>query len=137
MRDTSSRCQACGVRAETRYVEFYQNIGAIIIRFSKCVRGDLCKSCIHRYFWEVTSINLMLGWWGIISFFLNIGFIINNVVRYLSCLNMAPVDQGPGAGASYGYGGEAGRDGTRCPHCGRIDDELERRGYCLHCNRDL
>lgn len=132
------QCQACGARAETRYVEFHQNIGALIMRFSKSVRGDLCKSCIHRYFWELTSINLFLGWWGIISFFVNIAFIINNVVRYLSCLTMAPVEQGTGAGATYGgYGGGVGPGGARCPHCGRADNDLERRGYCLHCKRDL
>jgi hypothetical protein len=119
-------------------VEFYQNIGVLVIRFSKSVRGELCKSCIHRYFWELTSINLILGWWGIISFFLNIGFILNNVIRYLSCLNMAPVEQGSDEGATYGgYKDDASRDGIRCPHCGQVDDQLERRGYCLHCNRDL
>jgi hypothetical protein len=119
-------------------VEFYQNIGVLIMRFSKTVRGELCKSCIHRYFWELTSINMFLGWWGIISFFVNIAFIINNVARYLSCLNMAPVEQGSGAGAALGsYSGGVDQGVVRCPHCGHSDDDLERRGYCLHCNRDL
>jgi len=26
---------------------------------------------------------------------------------------------------------------TQCPHCGRMDPELGRRGYCLHCKEDV
>jgi hypothetical protein len=131
-------CQACGARAETKYVEFYQNIGVLIMRFSKAVKGNLCKSCIHRYFWELTTINLLFGWWGIISFFVNVIFIGNNVVRYLGCLGMASAGSGGGAGESYRPYGAAGGEGlTRCPHCGRPDQELERRGYCLHCSKDV
>jgi hypothetical protein len=26
---------------------------------------------------------------------------------------------------------------TRCPHCGRVDHGLSRRGYCLHCKQDV
>jgi hypothetical protein len=123
------RCQVCGVQAETRYVEFYQNIGVLIMRFSKSIKGDLCKSCVHHYFWELTMMSMLLGWWGIISFFLNIFFIGNNVIRYLGCLGMAPVGQ------RHARGGGVGQDD--CPHCGRHDPELKRRGYCLNCNRDL
>jgi hypothetical protein len=82
-------CQACGRRAPTKYVEFYQNIGALIIRFGKSIKGDLCKTCINKYFWEYTLICLLLGWWGIISFILNWFFLINNIGRYLGTLGMA------------------------------------------------
>ena len=33
-------CQACGVEAPTKYVEFYQNIGAIFMRFHKSIQGN-------------------------------------------------------------------------------------------------
>ncbi len=131
-------CQACGVRAETRYVEFHQNIGVLILRFSKAAKGNLCKSCINRYFWEFTTINMLFGWWGIISFFLNIIFIANNVIRYLSCLSMAPVGHGtrerdmPGPHAD-----GVGATSDSCRYCGRADADLERRGYCMSCNRDV
>jgi hypothetical protein len=30
-------CQACGCVAPTKYVEFYQNIGALVMRYHKSV----------------------------------------------------------------------------------------------------
>ncbi len=84
-------CQACGVEAPTRYVAFYQNIGALIVRFGKSIQGNLCKSCIHKYYWELTGITFLLGWWGMISIVLTPIFLINNTVRYLMCLGMPPV----------------------------------------------
>ena len=84
-------CQACGREAPTRYVAFYQNIGAVFVRFSKSVRGYLCKSCVHRYFWRLSLVTLFLGWWGMISLVLTPFILLNNVVRYLACLTMPPV----------------------------------------------
>jgi hypothetical protein len=25
----------------------------------------------------------------------------------------------------------------RCPHCDRVDDEIDKRGYCIHCGEDV
>jgi len=41
-------CQACGVEAPTKQVEFRQNIGALIMRFHRTIKGQLCKSCVHK-----------------------------------------------------------------------------------------
>src|SRR4029077_21272196 len=79
LQEPQMTCQSCGVEAPTRYVEFHQNIGALVMRFSKSIKGNLCKRCIHRYFWQFTGINLVLGWWGLISFVMNIVFIGNNI----------------------------------------------------------
>jgi hypothetical protein len=83
-------CQLCGVQAATRHVVFYQNIGALIMRFHKSIEGELCKTCIHEQFWMFTLVNVTLGWWGIISLIVTPFFIINNVARYLMCLSMPP-----------------------------------------------
>src|SRR5262245_3723711 len=85
-------CQSCGTRTATKYVSFHQNIGALILRFSRTIQGELCKRCIHNYFWEYTAITLCAGWWGIISFIVTPFFIINNVAYYLSCLGMGSAD---------------------------------------------
>lgn len=82
-------CRACGAFAPTKYVEFHQNIGGFVVRFHKSMKGALCKSCIHRYFWEYTGLTLFAGWWGVISFFVTPVFLVNNVVRYVGCLGMA------------------------------------------------
>jgi hypothetical protein len=87
-------CQDCGIEAPTRYVEFYQNIGALVMRFHKSIKGNLCKSCLHKRFWEFTLTNLLLGWWGVISLVVTPFFILNNVGRYLICLGMPGVPAG-------------------------------------------
>ena len=84
-------CQACGFEAPTKYVAFYQNIGAIVMRFHKSVRGQLCKACVHRFFWRFTLTNLFLGWWGAISLWTTAAFMLNNVGRYTLCLAMPGV----------------------------------------------
>jgi hypothetical protein len=87
-------CQRCGIEAPTKYVAFYQNIGALVMRFTKSLEGNLCKSCIHSTFWHFTLTNFVLGWWGVISLFLTPCFILNNVIRYVLCLGMDPVPPG-------------------------------------------
>ena len=84
-------CQCCGIEAPTRQVAFYQNIGLLVVRFHKAMEGRLCKSCIHRYFWQYSTTNLFLGWWGTISLILTPCFLINNIARYSVCLFMPGV----------------------------------------------
>jgi hypothetical protein len=84
-------CQSCGVEAPTKFVAFYHNIGALFVRFSKSIEGELCKSCIHRYFWSFTGMNLVLGWWGTISLLATPFFILNNVFRYMTSLTMPAI----------------------------------------------
>ncbi len=87
-------CQACGVEAPTKYVSFHQNIGALVMRFSKSIQGKLCKSCIHGQFWSMTATTLFLGWWGVISLIVTPFFLLNNMGRYLFCLVMPGVPRG-------------------------------------------
>lgn len=86
-------CQNCGIEAPTRKVAFYQNIGALVVRFSQGVDGLLCKNCIHRSFWRMTLTTLILGWWGIISLIVTPIFLLNNIFRYLFSLSMPPVPE--------------------------------------------
>ena len=87
-------CESCGVEAPTKYVIFYQNIGALLMRFTKRIEGNLCKSCIHKYFWGFTLITLILGWWGVVSFLTTLFYIPNNIIRYLFSLSLKPVPPG-------------------------------------------
>lgn len=84
-------CQCCGIEAPTKQTAFYQNIGALVMRFSRSVNGNLCKNCIHKNFWKMTLTTLFLGWWGMISFIVTPFFLLNNIVRYLVALPMPPV----------------------------------------------
>jgi hypothetical protein len=86
--NVAGRCQSCGAHAPTKYVEFHQNVGALVMRFHRSVRGQLCKSCIHSNFWKMTGTTMAVGWLGTISLVLTPIFVINNIVRYLGCLSL-------------------------------------------------
>ena len=87
-------CQCCGVEASTKHVEFSQSIGALFVFRHKQVKGNLCKSCINKYFWRFTLVSLTLGWWGVISFFLTPFFILSNLIHYLKTLKLRSVPAG-------------------------------------------
>lgn len=84
-------CQSCGLEAPTKRLAYYQNIGALFVRFHKRVDAQLCKRCNHKFFWKFTLTNLTLGWWGYISVLVTPCFVLNNVARYLASLGMPSV----------------------------------------------
>jgi hypothetical protein len=88
---TSFICQACGIEAPTKAGAYYQNIGALVMRFHKRVQGNLCKRCHHKYFWKFTGTNLTLGWWGYISVLVTPFFVINNIARYAATIKLPKV----------------------------------------------
>ncbi len=87
-------CQDCGIEAPTKYVSFYQNIGALVMRFTKNIDGYLCKSCIHKHFWQMSLITLAVGWLGIVSLIIAPFILLNNIIRYIFCLTMPAVPPG-------------------------------------------
>ena len=85
----NNSCQVChNVSAELRQIEFHENIGMLVGRRYKSIKGMLCNKCIDDYFWKFTLTTLFLGWWGTISFFVTPFILIGNVFRYLFALNM-------------------------------------------------
>ncbi len=87
-------CQSCGIEAPVRQIEFNQNIGALFMRFTRTYKGEMCKRCIHKHYWQTTGVNLSIGWLGTISLILAPVFFIANTVRYLSALGMPAVPTG-------------------------------------------
>lgn len=88
-----AQCNGCGRMATVSTSTFRQNIGAFFLRFPSSISGDFCRSCTHKYFWEKSLITLVVGWWGIISFFMTPVFLVMNIVAYIkaiSDLNKAP-----------------------------------------------
>ena len=90
-RGTRGYCQSCGAQAPTKRVEFYCVMGALILVYYQWIRGQLCKSCIRRHFWEYTLTTLCFGWWSVISLLLTPFIILHNVIRYVFCLPMPRV----------------------------------------------
>ena len=122
----STYCQACGRQAPSKYVEFYQNIGALVMRFHKSLKGNLCRQCIDKYFWEYTLYTLFLGWWGMISLIVTPFLLVNNIVRYLFCLGMPPV---PADAWQVGYDAIDGQ-GSTVPQARvmALNEEFQRVG---------
>lgn len=81
-------CQRCGRSAPTKKVELYQNIGALVVRFHKSTKGNLCKSCISQTFWSYSATTFVLGWWGLISLVVTPFMLVNNVVYYIGSLSL-------------------------------------------------
>ncbi len=85
------RCENCGCQAPTCYVEFYQNIGALIMRFSKSIKGNLCKSCINEHFVKFTLITAAVGLAGDDLVARDALFLVNNIVYYCLALKLKRV----------------------------------------------
>lgn len=80
-------CQICGANKTTVLADFSGNIGAIIMRFERSIRGYMCRLCVHKQFWKFTAMNFFLGWWGVISFFVTPIHLVTNTAVYLKCLH--------------------------------------------------
>jgi hypothetical protein len=102
------RCHGCCRWVPTRRATYRQTIGALILRFPSGVQGEFCAPCRQRYFWTFTGVTLVLGWWGIISFFSTLFVIPANLVWHLR-----PTRDGGGAPGSVPTGA--------CHWCGRTD----------------
>jgi hypothetical protein len=85
---SSQRCESCGIPAETKYVEFYENVGLLVMRQHRSVKGNLCKACIDLYFWNLTGKTMLLGWWGVISFIVTPFILLNNLLRFIFTLGL-------------------------------------------------
>jgi len=80
---TRGGCQACQRHAPTKMVSFSSNIGLIVLRIPRTIRGELCRRCISKYFWEYTLTTTFLGWWGVISFFYSLVTIPMNIGTFI------------------------------------------------------
>jgi len=63
------------------------------VRFPKTLSGLLCRDCISSKFWSFTLITLLLGWWGVISFFVNIGSLLGNLGAWSKFHSLAAPDE--------------------------------------------
>lgn len=90
----ASFCEACGAIGPTRRVELKQNVGLVLMRLSRTVKGSLCARCIEKNFKEMTLITAVAGWWGIVSFFVTPIYLINNLAQYSSAKSLPRTEGG-------------------------------------------
>ncbi len=85
-----THCDRCKRTAQVDYVTLEQNIGLILFRVPKRLRGYLCRECTAHVFWRFTLITLVLGWWGVISFFVTFVVLRRNFATYLRTRALPP-----------------------------------------------
>ena len=61
--DYQTRCDSCGVKAQTKYAAFHQHIGAIVLMFHQRYRGNMCRECIDSTFRRV-AMTVRPAWMG-------------------------------------------------------------------------
>ena len=69
-------------------VSFHQNIGMLVTRQERELKGELCRRCSKSTFLSYTLTTLFLGWWGIISFCVTPFMILGNIFSYVRCLSL-------------------------------------------------
>jgi hypothetical protein len=80
-------CLTCRNVRMTTAVAFRRNVGMIVFRRRYTIRGNLCKSCIKKFFWEFEWKNLLFGPWGIISLIVTPVYLIWNFFTYLGAMS--------------------------------------------------
>src|SRR5262245_47828226 len=74
-------CQICGRLAPTAHVTLYRNIGMLVARHLTTTQGQMCRGCARDKWLSETLLTSLVGWWGIISFFVNIFAVLNNLAQ--------------------------------------------------------
>ena len=75
-------CQLCG-RGPAAEVAFWQGTGMLVLRTQRHWKGRMCRPCGMAIGKKAMAHTVLLGWWGIISFFTNFGFIGINAASFL------------------------------------------------------
>lgn len=74
-------CRICQGRpaADARFI---RHTGMLLAWHQMTYRGNWCRDCGTAMFRKLQNWNLMLGWWGIASVFLNIYALLRNLASY-------------------------------------------------------
>ena len=89
-------CEGCGFEVPNSYAEYRQQIGLLLVRYSRNYKGRFCRTCNRGLFWRTTLITFFFGWWGVITFFVTIVALIENLITFLRTLSIPPVPSGRG-----------------------------------------
>ena len=59
----------------------------LLARQTRTLSANMCKSCVHKNYWDFQAKNLLLGPWGTISLIVTPIYLVTNTVSYVSALN--------------------------------------------------
>ncbi|MDQ3031574.1 MAG: hypothetical protein M3Y87_04095 [Myxococcota bacterium] len=77
--DIRCGCEICGRGVPAVEVTFSRNVGMLIMRRMETVTAHHCSGCLLREFARFQGLNMLLGWWGTISFFMTIVYTFQNL----------------------------------------------------------
>ncbi|MDF3070071.1 MAG: hypothetical protein K0R38_5672 [Polyangiaceae bacterium] len=77
-------CDVCNSAEPSVHVHLRHNVGMLFMRREYETQGRLCASCLKDVFRRHQVNNLLLGWWGVISFVLTWFYLIDNTRDYLA-----------------------------------------------------
>lgn len=77
-------CDVCNSGEPSVHVHLRHNVGMLFMRREYETQGRLCASCLKDVFRRHQLNNLVLGWWGMISFVLTWVYLIDNTRNYLT-----------------------------------------------------
>ncbi len=86
MFDLGRYCAICGAAHPSVHAKLSHNIGMVVMRRVEWTEGQMCQGCLVRTYLKHTGLNLVLGWWGMISFIMTIVFLVGNTVHLVTGL---------------------------------------------------
>jgi len=89
-------CMVCGA-APARLVTFRSVLAFVVFGITTTKRGVYCRNCGISEFRMQMNRTLLLGWWGIIHFFVNIFAIITNLDSRSLLMRLGPPTNAPSA----------------------------------------
>jgi hypothetical protein len=88
-------CQNCGA-APAAKATFHQNTGMLFSRRVRTIDGTFCRNCGLSLGRTLANRSLWTGWWGLISFVVNIGYMLGNAGTLLRLGTLAKPRDGFG-----------------------------------------
>jgi DNA-directed RNA polymerase subunit RPC12/RpoP len=68
--ESDAACQRCGqTGVDLRFAKFRWVLGLVFLDQIHWRAGYYCNACIRREFFRSQSLTMVLGWWGILAFF--------------------------------------------------------------------
>jgi len=91
-RPADGECFSCGWSPAAQTV-FTRQAGMVLMNKHWTERASYCKGCATEAYRRCQAWNLARGWWGVISFFMNIVALVNNSRQMGRLRDMPPPQQ--------------------------------------------
>ncbi len=88
-------CSRCSSIRPTRKLHFYRHVGMVAIYYHQEMKGEFCRSCAVAQGAQSLATCLVVGWWGLLSVFINTGCVLANLVALVMGMTIKRGEPGP------------------------------------------